>query len=161
MSSSISLQSNDSRLNDNCAICFETLKEGSEGDRDLMLNTACSHIFHKKCLKQHMETPSDYNSGAKTCPQCRGALSIVSILHPDSTGAYKEVEQTAAAVLPIGEGAEIADGAAVERFVDAMRTFGAERRARRAAAARRTATTRRIIPVLVTAMALLVFSRFR
>lgn len=92
------------RLNEDCAICLESLQEtSSDGDRDKMLSEACSHVFHRTCLTMHMETPSDYNSVRKTCPQCRGALSDVAIMHPNSTGGYEKTSQIAARLLPIDD----------------------------------------------------------
>lgn len=99
-----SIKSNDVRLNDNCVICTNTLKGGAnedQNDRDLMLVEKCKHVFHTTCLKRHMETPSDYTSGEKTCPMCRGNLSNVSVLHPNSSGDFEKVGQTAAHFLPM------------------------------------------------------------
>lgn len=96
---SIIIKSNDVRLNDNCSICFDPIKD-KDKDKELMCSERCGHIFHRACLETHMGTPSEYNSVRKTCPLCREALSDVSILHLDATGTYEKVGHTAARLLP-------------------------------------------------------------
>ncbi len=41
------------------------------------------------------------NSGHKKCPNCRGSLENVEILHPDAQGTFKKVDQTSSHLLPI------------------------------------------------------------
>jgi len=50
------------KVDGECAICFEEMKEG---DELVKCNLTCKNGFHKDCMKQWI------NSGRNTCPLCR------------------------------------------------------------------------------------------
>jgi Ring finger domain len=91
------------KINENCSICLSVLKDGVDGektDMDLMA-AKCGHVFHKTCLETHMHTPSEYNSGHKSCPNCRKALENVEIIKPETDGTYKKVGMASAPLLDV------------------------------------------------------------
>jgi hypothetical protein len=45
-------------INDNCSICFETMKEKK------VILTICNHVYHDRCLEEWIESNA-------TCPLCR------------------------------------------------------------------------------------------
>jgi hypothetical protein len=56
--------------NSECTICREATLGDSKTDTTIIKITDCSHIFHRMCITEWLET----DEGAKTCPICRDAL---------------------------------------------------------------------------------------
>ena len=60
-----------------CSICSDEFVQG-----DRVCRLSCRHVFHTQCwerAQRHNNTPSSTPTGPLTCPNCRGAPTIIAI----------------------------------------------------------------------------------